>query len=275
MATQITHASQDERSKFSGGSPGNQTSKEVVSRTWYNADWNQVLRYQDESVAKNAALLAEKLASSKLVGYDQGDRITLYNALKKNNWNVDTYISSGELTETDCSAFVFTVYCCLISQMRNESYPPSTKTLANIFTKYGFKLITDSEITHSKDYLTVGDLVRKEGHVIMVTSIDGEPKTVSEETFTQNTNNTTTTTNNSYKSNTSNTVSNTVINLSNSNKTKKDVLVQSEDRKNEFEKLFNTLVDNAPQLGREIIKCSELYDSSILKVEQTSKYLNE
>jgi len=64
---------------------------------------------------------------------------------------------------------------------------------------------------------------------------------------------------------------NNVSNLSSVNRRKKIILQQSDNRKLEFESLRNTMISNAPNLGREILKTDEFYDSNILKGSQESK----
>lgn len=65
--------------------------------------------------------------------------------------------------------------------------------------------------------------------------------------------------------------SNTVLQLSSAGKSKENVLKVSDDRKSEFESLRTSMTNNAPQMGRDILLTSELYDSNILKGSQESK----
>lgn len=147
---------------------GDQTTKEVCVRDWYNKPWNIMLRYKDKEIAKKASEIAVKLANSNLVGYDQNGRNTLYQALKKYNWDVDAYIASGELTETDCSEFMYVVYCCLIPEMRSDGNAPTTSTMKNFFKKFGFTCYVASKYLSSSDNLRAGDVLVKEGsHTVM------------------------------------------------------------------------------------------------------------
>ena len=47
---QIVHASINELGKIVGGKSGDQTGKEICTRSYYNYPWNSVLRYPDEVV---------------------------------------------------------------------------------------------------------------------------------------------------------------------------------------------------------------------------------
>lgn len=168
MAVTICHASIDERGRANSGKAGDQTKKEVCTRTWYSKPWDVVLRYKDAKIAKKAAEIAKKLADSNLVGYDQYQRNTLYQALEKNNWDVDKYIKSGVKTETDCSAFMYAVYCCLIPAMRSDSNAPVTSTMKNFYIKHGFKAYSEQEYLSSDANLKVGDvLVKASAHTVM------------------------------------------------------------------------------------------------------------
>lgn len=168
MAVTICHASIDERGKANSGSAGDQTGKEVCTRAWYSKPWDVMLRYKDASIAKKAASIAKKLANSNLVGYDQYQRNTLYQALKSCGWDVDKYIKSGKKTETDCSAFIYACYCCLIPSMRSDSNAPVTSTMKAFYLKHGFSAYTSSKYIAQDSNLIVGDvLVKSSSHTVM------------------------------------------------------------------------------------------------------------
>ena len=177
MAVTICHASIDEHGSAINGAAGDQTKKEVCSRSWYRKPWGIMLRYKDENIAKQAAIIAKKLADSNLVGYDQNQRNTLYQALKKNDFNVDKYIKSGVKTETDCSAFLYAVYCCVIPSMRADENAPTTSTMKTKYLHNGFTVYTESKYTSSDAKLKIGDVLDKPGsHAVMVISIGAAPE---------------------------------------------------------------------------------------------------
>lgn len=64
--------------------------------------------------------------------------------------------------------------------------------------------------------------------------------------------------------------SNNVMRLSSVNKKDKSVLKQDDSRKQEFESLITLMSSNAPNMGRDVIITSELFDSNILKGNQES-----
>lgn len=174
MSTLICHASIDERGKISGGQAGDQTGTEVCVREWYNKPWNLLLRYKDAITINKAISIATKLANSNLVGYDQGDRNTLYKELKKNNFNVDAYIKSGVKTEADCSSFMFAVWCCVIPSMRYDGNATTTSDMKAYFVSKGFTAYTDSAHVAGIANLQPGDVLVKTGsHTAMVVQTDG------------------------------------------------------------------------------------------------------
>lgn len=147
---------------------GDQTGKEVNVRKWYPYDWDGILHCTDSSIANKAVKIAVKLANSNLVGYDQSERNTLYKALKKYDWDVDKYIASGKLTETDCSAFVYAVYCCLIPALRSDDNAPTVPQLKARFLKVGFKWYTAKRFRDTDTDLRAGDiLVNTDAHAVM------------------------------------------------------------------------------------------------------------
>ena len=151
---------------------GDQTSKEVCVRSWYSKPWDIALRYHDSKIRAKASAAAVKLANSNLVGYDQSERNTLYKALKSCDWDVDAYIKSGKKTETDCSEFMYAVYCCFVPHMRSDSNAPVTSTMRNKYRDWGFAVITKENVNLSSGVgLTNGDIVVKENsHTAMVTN---------------------------------------------------------------------------------------------------------
>lgn len=150
---------------------GDQTGKEVCVRSWYSKPWDIALRHPNAEIRAKAAAAAVKLAKSNLVGYDQSERNTLYKALKSCKWDVDAYIKSGKKTETDCSAFVYAVYCCFVPAIRSDNNAPVTSTMRAKYKGWGFTVLTGANVKlASGDGLINGDIVVKESaHTALVT----------------------------------------------------------------------------------------------------------
>lgn len=149
---------------------GDQTGKEVCVVGWYSSPWDIMIRYPDKNVALKASSAAVKLANSNLVGYDQSERNTLYQALKENGFDIDAYIKSGKKTECDCSSFVYAVYACFVPAMRQDGNAPTTVTMRRFYKNWGFKVSTKNEYLQGKN-LEVGDImVNETSHTAMVTN---------------------------------------------------------------------------------------------------------
>ena len=148
---------------------GDQTGREVFIRNWYPYDWDGIIHCTDENIAKRAVEIAVKLAKSNLVGYDQSERNALYNALKKNDWDVDKYIKSGKCVETDCSAFIYACYCCVVPALRSDNNAPTVPQLKARFTKIDiFKWYTAKRFRTKDTDLRAGDiLVNTDAHAVM------------------------------------------------------------------------------------------------------------
>lgn len=193
MSYNIVHCSIDERGKASGGVAGDQTNRETCVRSFYVKPWGTCIRYKDSALAAKAVEIATKLANSNLVGYDQSQRNTLYQALKKHKFNVDSYIASGVKTEADCSSFVYAVWSCLLPELRSDSNAPTTSTANKFYEKFDFKVLSDTKYLTSGDYNKPGDLLNAAGHhIVMFASVGSKSQDKS-----QNPNNTTGTTNKS------------------------------------------------------------------------------
>lgn len=166
MAIKIGHASIDENKKSKGGSAGDQTTKEVCTRSWYNGGWQFVLRPISSDLAKKSAQACEKGCANSNIGYDQNQRNSLYTQAKKVNYDLSKIKSK---CETDCSAFM-TV--CAIGGGADISYggnAPTTSTMKVRFTTGGdYKILTDSKYLTSDKYLKRGDILVKAGsHTVM------------------------------------------------------------------------------------------------------------
>ena len=168
MSYYIVHSSIDENRKARGGNAGDQTGREVCTRTWYSKPWGMVLRYHDATIASKARDIAIKLANSNLVGYDQNERNSLYKQLERNGWDVDKYIRSGAKTECDCSSFVYACYCCVLAELRGLANAPTTSTANSFYSSHDFEVFTSSAYTASANKLIEGDLLNKAGsHIVM------------------------------------------------------------------------------------------------------------
>lgn len=160
MAIRIGHASIDERGKISGGKIGDQTGKEICTRTWYSKPWNVYLECTDTAMAEEAAKYMELICANNNYGYDQSQRTTGYTSIIKNGYNVLN--GKGEF---DCSSLVS---ACYIFAGLNIPIC-TTRTLKNALIRTGkFVFHTSKNYLNSDTYAKRGAIYLKEGsHVVM------------------------------------------------------------------------------------------------------------
>lgn len=106
MAVLIGHSSIDENGKISGGVAGDQTGKEVCIRDFYVPEKGIViLRPKKYAVAECIARCTEDICKNDNVGYDQNQRLSLYDAVKNSRFRCDSE-SLKTKVECDCSSLV-------------------------------------------------------------------------------------------------------------------------------------------------------------------------
>lgn len=163
MAVLCGWASADERGRASGGKAGDQTGREVRVGYWYSFGQSVVLRANDRAKGKEMAAIMKKLCNNNHVGYDQGQRTTLWSVMSRNGWNPDKVTTN---CECDCSALVAVV--CRAAGY-NVSPDLWTGNLRNalIRTKK-FTALTSATYTLSDKNLRAGDIIlNPDKHVIM------------------------------------------------------------------------------------------------------------
>lgn len=101
--TKVANCGHDERGKYSGGKPGDQSGTEWYIREDYDFGQSVYLVHPDEKVNDLMARMAVNGAKNDHVGYCQGHRTTFFAALKKAKWVVARI---DEDCESDCSSGV-------------------------------------------------------------------------------------------------------------------------------------------------------------------------
>lgn len=172
MSVKIGHASIDERGKAKSGTAGDQTGKELCTRTWYAKGWNVLLRPKSATVAEKMAKACEAGCNNSKIGYDQNQRNTLRTQAKAAGWNLAKITKA---CETDCSAFM--TVCAEaagvnMSGCYTSGNAPTTSTMRAKFKATGaFEVLTDSKYLTGDGYLKRGDVLVREGsHTVMVLS---------------------------------------------------------------------------------------------------------
>lgn len=167
MAIRIGHASIDENGKATGGSPGDQTGKEVCIRNWYNGSWAYVARPKDSAVAEKIAATCEAGCNNALIGYCQGHRNSLMTQAQAVDYDLSKITTA---CEADCSSFVAVCVRAAINRDFWAGNAPTTRTLKTALIATGaFEIITDSKYLTSSAYLKRGDILCNPGkHTVMV-----------------------------------------------------------------------------------------------------------
>lgn len=161
----IGHASIDENNRTKNGRAGDQTGKEVCIRSYYDKNWDYVLRPKTTSLANNSAKACESMCNNPCIGYDQNERNSLINYLELLDWN---YTAIKKDTECDCSSFMTACALCAGARIAYKGNAPTTRTMVARFKESGsydaFQFVSPK---HSN--LKRGDILVKEGsHTVMV-----------------------------------------------------------------------------------------------------------
>ena len=161
----ISNSGGDEYGGIKGGKAGDQTGGEWNIRSWYNRPWTCVLRYPDAKVRELIAELAIEAAENNKIGYDQNQRQTYWNELKKVGYHPKNITVA---CEADCSAGV-------IANTKAAGALLGIPKLVNITATYtgnmrsayvaaGFQVLTASKYLTSQDYLMPGDILLNDTH---------------------------------------------------------------------------------------------------------------
>lgn len=164
MAVRIGHASIDERRKVSGGKVGDQTGKEICIRNWYKKPWNVMLICIDEKIADKAADYMEAICKNDHYGYDQSQRTTGYESIKKNG------VAKGK-GEFDCSSLVAS--CYKLAGL-NVNVNCTTSNLRKALLATGkFKAYEDNAHVNTSAYAKRGAIYLSEGHHVVMALTNG------------------------------------------------------------------------------------------------------
>lgn len=169
MAVKIGHASIDENRSAHGGKAGDQTAKEVCTRSWYSKPWTSVIRPKDSTNAEKIAKAMEQACANDNIGYDQYQRTTLYTQAKALNWDISKIETP---CECDCSSLVAVCVNAAGIVVSKDIYTGNEK--AALSATGAFTVLTDSKYVGKADYLKRGDILLGKGHTaIVLTDGDG------------------------------------------------------------------------------------------------------
>ncbi len=163
MAITIGHASIDERGKLNSGSSGDQTGKEVCTRSYYlhSKGW-YLLRPKNVSHANAIAGAMLRACNNNNIGYDQYNRLGI----------IKYGTSSTVKTECDCSSLVRQ---CVKEATGIDAGNFTTSNEKNMLLATGLfekaVSVTSSTIMYNGDIL----VTKTKGHTVIVVS--GRPRT--------------------------------------------------------------------------------------------------
>lgn len=165
MAVKVGSARIDENGNSHGGRAGNQSGKEVSTQTWYKhkKGW-RVLRCRNANKAEKIACAMQAACDNANIGYDQYQRLSLYNFAKRVNFDPSEIKTP---CETDCSALVRV--CLAYAGIMVENFRTSNE--ASVLLHSGeFDELKESRYTDQSTYLRRGDILvtRTQGHTVVV-----------------------------------------------------------------------------------------------------------
>lgn len=158
--TKVSNCGHDENWRYSGGVAGDQVGSEWYVRDWYYFNQNVVLRHPDAKVRATIAEMARAAAENNLVGYDQSQRETFWQQLKKVGYKPEDI---KVRCEADCSSGVAAIvkgagYRLGIEKMQRVSPSVYTGNERAALLNAGFEALTASKYLTSGDYLLTGDI---------------------------------------------------------------------------------------------------------------------
>lgn len=158
-------ASIDENGKAHGGKAGNQTGRELRKQKWYkhSKGW-RVFRAKLPEVAAQIAQDVKWAVANMAIGYDQYQRLTMYEAAKPFGFNCKLVKTP---CETDCSALVRV--CCAYASIMLPKFRTTTEPSV-LLNSGAFEELVGAKYTDSPDYLKAGDILctRTQGHTVIV-----------------------------------------------------------------------------------------------------------
>lgn len=157
-------ASIGENGKATGGAKGDQTKKEVKVAPYYEFGQTWVIRFRSKSRGIKAGKAAKMIAENDNVGYNQNDRVSLFNECVRIGWDINR-IDEIKPCNCDCSELAVCAVNMAYGKVKlNASNTTSTLPGAVKNFPTNFKR-ADSAIKTKK--FKKGDMVGKSGHVII------------------------------------------------------------------------------------------------------------
>lgn len=171
----ISNCGHDENGRYSGGKAGDQTGGEYKIIPWYKRPWDCVIRHPDDKVRKLIAKLAKDAANNNNIGYDQSQRLTFWDALKKVKYDPSKIKVK---CEADCSSSTAAIvkavgYILNMKELKDVSISLYTGIMRSALKEAGFKVRTESKYLTSDKNLLAGDILLNDAHHVAINVTDG------------------------------------------------------------------------------------------------------
>ena len=172
MAVKIGHASGSENGTIRGKA-GDQTGREVCTRSWYKHSKGWVtLEFIDPVMGEYAAEAMEKACANPDIGYNQYENGTLWNDVKASLWDPS---KTTKKVNTDCARLIRVCVQYAVAKMGLDIIIPDfyTATEAAVLMKTGlFIKHTEAKYNTQDAYLrrSMIQVTKTKGHTLMILS---------------------------------------------------------------------------------------------------------
>lgn len=163
MSVRIGHASISEKGT-TNGAKGDQTGKEVCTRTWYSKPWDYMALHPDAQVREKHAKAIEAACANNNIGYGQNDRNTLNTLAKAVGYDL------SKVGKCNCDCSSLQNVAAVASGAPGAVYGNNgwtTATMKTALQKLGYKIITDRTYLASASYCVRGAVyVKSSSHTV-------------------------------------------------------------------------------------------------------------
>ena len=159
----ISNCGVDERGAFRGGKAGDQGG-EWCLRKWYSHPWDVMIRYPAAKVRHWIGDQARAAALNDCIGYDQSQRLTFWEQLKREGYDANRI---GVKCEADCSSGVLAICKAAgfhfgIKALQAIDEKGWTGNERQLLAKAGFQVLSAPMYRTSSNYLDNGDILLNE-----------------------------------------------------------------------------------------------------------------
>ena len=163
MSVLIGHASIAETGGVYG-KPGDQTSREVCTRTWWANGWDYMALHPDPEVRERHARAVEAACANDCVGYSWDSRNTLYQQARAVGMDI-----SRITTRCNCDCSSLQNCAAVASGAPGVTYGDNgwvTTNMIDYLRAAGYAIITDRDKLQSDAWCVRGAIYVSEGHTI-------------------------------------------------------------------------------------------------------------